>query len=463
MRDIFTPQVEKTNIILPIEGPLIETVKTVTEFARLPLNPLLRLLSLLGPGLITGASDDDPSGIATYSVAGAQFGYKTLWLALVTYPLSAAVQEVCARIGLVTGHGLAAVAKKHYSKTILFIIVFLLVTANVINIGADLQAMAATLQLVLPKADFSLLAVGITILTLFLLIALPYKSYARYLKLVAVVLFSYVFVALVSGVNWHDAFREFFIPTISFSPAYLMTLVGILGTTISPYMFFWQANEEVEEHIAHGIIRKDGPETQHPQLLKIARRIITSMYIDVNVGMFYSELIMFFIIIATAATLFHNGTVQDVSQLSLQQLANVLRPLVGDTAFLLFTIGIVGIGMLAIPVLAGSASYATAELFGWQQGLNKKFSEAKGFYLVIIFATGLGLLLNFIGIAPVAALYYSAVLNGVVAVPLLFIIWRIGNNKKILGHYTSGWLSNLLMGATFLLMLGAAVAMIVVR
>lgn len=460
-RESYTPQVEKTNVILPTDNQSVEQLpgKLVNSSRSL----VKRFFGSLGPGIITGASDDDPSGIGTYSVVGAQFGYKTLWLALVTYPLSAAVQEVCARIGLVTGHGLAAVTKRHYSKWLLVGVAFLLVVANTINIGADIQAMAGTLQLLLPTIDFSLLAVGFTVIILFFLIGLSYKTYARYLKITTVVLFSYVFVAFLSNVDWSQAIHDFLVPTLSFQADYILTLVGILGTTISPYMFFWQANEEVEEEISKGVIRNDSPETQHPRLLHIDRRIIQNMYIDVNVGMFYSELIMFFIITATAANLFQQGKVQHLSDLSLSQLANVLRPLVGDTAFFLFALGICGVGLLAVPVLAGSASYAIAELFGWEEGLNKKFHEAKGFYLVIILATMVGLGLNFVGIQPVAALYYTAVLNGLVAPPLLLMIWMIGNNKKILGEHTSGALSNLLVGLTILVMTAAALALLFVR
>lgn len=466
LRDLqpkFTPQVEKTNTVLPVDEANLESPSAQ------PLEPqnqpegikkrIFKFLRILGPGVITGASDDDPSGIGTYSVAGAQFGYQTLWLALATYPLSAAVQEVCARIGLVTGHGLAAVTKKHYGRFILFIVALLLVGANTINIGADIQAMSATLLLIFPEWDFAIVAVCLTAFILFCLVFLPYRTFASYLKFTALVLFAYIIVAFFANVDWNLALRSLLIPSISLQPTYIMTLVGILGTTISPYMFFWQASEEVEEEVSKGLIRKDDPKAQHPQLLKIDRRIIKNMYLDVNLGMFYSETIMFFIIVSSAASIFSQGGATSVTDLSLDQLANVLRPLVGDTAFLLFAIGIVGIGLLAIPVLAGSASYAISELFGWKEGLNKNFREAKGFYAVIILATLVGLALNFIGIRPVAALYYTAVLNGVVAVPLLFIIWRIGNNRKILGEHTSGWLSNTLVIATIIFMAAAVTAM----
>ncbi len=314
--------------------------------------------------------------------------------------------------------------------------------------------MAASIRLLYPALDFPIVAVSLTALILFILVSLSYKAYARYLKVACLSLFSYVIVAFLSNVPWSQVAHDFFYPTISFQPAYLLTIVAILGTTISPYMFFWQANEEVEEEIARGIIRKDDAATNHKSLFKISRGLIKDMYIDVNVGMFYSELIMFFIITSTAATLYAQGSVTSVSDLTLDQLASVLRPLVGDTAFWLFTLGVVGVGLLAVPVLAGSASYAISELFDWKQGLNKKFHEAKGFYLVIILATVIGLCLNFLGIQPVAALYYTAIINAIVAVPLLIIIWRIGNNKVILAEHTSGKLSNFLVPITILCMAG---------
>lgn len=457
-RQEYTPQVEKTNVILPIDDQAIE--EKPGKLHTLPSrNPFKRYLSILGPGLITGASDDDPSGIATYSVAGAQFGYQTLWLALLTYPLSVAVQEVCARIGLITGHGLAAITKRHYHPWILYGIVSLLVVANTINIGADIQAMAATIQLLTPGVDFAVIAVALTAIILLLLISLSYKTYAKFLKFTTVTLFSYVLVAFMANTDWNSAMHYLIVPTLSFDPIYLMTLVGILGTTISPYMFFWQANEEVEEEIAQGIIRKDDHNVDHKGLRKIGKSLLKDMRIDVSVGMLYAEVIMFFIIAATAATLYQSGSITNIADLELSTLALVLKPLVGDTAFFLFALGIVGIGLLAIPVLAGSASYAIAELFDWKEGLNKKFHEAKGFYTVVIVSTLVGLSLNFIGIRPVAALYYTAILNGIVAVPLLFLIWRMGNNRRILGEHTSGPLSNFFLVVTIIIMTLAAVAL----
>jgi NRAMP (natural resistance-associated macrophage protein)-like metal ion transporter len=410
---------------------------------------------VLGPGLITGASDDDPSGIGTYSVAGAQFGYGTVWVSLVTYPLSAAVQEACARIGLVTGHGLAAIIKHYFPRWVLYVVAFLLVAANTLNIGADIEAMAGSIHLVLPVVPTALAALLIVALTLTLLVFLSYKTYAKYLKWVAFVLFSYMIVALLSPVDWGLALRSLVVPGIKLDSGYITTVVAILGTTISPYMFFWQANMEVEEEIAAGLITSPDPQMKRSRKLRLGRRAINDMHIDIHVGMFYAELIFFFIIVSTASTIYKAGA-KDVGQLDLAGIAQVLRPLAGDAAYLLFTLGIVGIGLLAIPVLAGSAAYALSEVFGWEEGLDKKFHQAKGFYIAIILATLVGLGLVFVGVDPVAALYYSAVINGVVAVPLLVIIFLIGNNKKILGKRTSGKLSNTLLIITALLMGSAA-------
>ena len=418
------------------------------------------VLSVLGPGVITGASDDDPSGIGTYSVAGAQFGYGTVWVSLATYPLSAAVQEVCARIGLVTGHGLAAIIKHYFPRWLLYVVAFLLVAANTLNIGADIQAMAGSIHLVLPVVSTALAAVLIVVLTLTLLVSMSYKTYSKYLKWMALVLFSYMVVAFLTHVDWRLALKSLVVPAIQLNAAYITTLVAILGTTISPYMFFWQANMEVEEKIASGSITSPDPQMKRPRKLVLGRRAMNDMHIDVNVGMFYSELIMFFIIVASAATIYKAGA-KDVSQLDLAAIAEVLRPLAGDAAYLLFTLGIVGIGLLAIPVLAGSAAYALSEVFGWEEGLYKKFHAAKGFYMAIILATLVGLGLEFVGVDPVAALYYSAVINGVVAIPLLVIIFLIGNSKKILGARTSGRLSNSLLIVTTLLMGAAAVGLVI--
>lgn len=426
---------------------------------------LKSLTSSMGPGIITGASDNDPSGIGTYSVAGAQFGFQTVWLTLVTFPLACAVQEACARIGIVTGHGLTTTIKKYYARWILAIVTLLLLIANTVNIGADIQAMAATIQLIAPQTSFVINSFAVALFTLLLLISLSYKAYSNYLKIFSLSLLGYVFVAFVSHLDWELILHSLFNVKEGLSvenlknPTYVMTLVGILGTTISPYLFFWQSSEEVEEEVAKGMIKKDNPNIDHPALKKIKASYIKEMRIDIVTGIFYTCLTMFFIIISAGQNLF--GTNANIENLDLASLANILRPLVGDTAFILFALGIIGIGMLAIPVLAGSTSYAISELFGWNEGLNKKFRDAPGFYIVIIIATLIGLALNFTGISPVAALFYTAVLNGLIAVPLLFLIWRISNNKKILGEHTSGFISNLLIFIAILIMSTASVLMFV--
>jgi NRAMP (natural resistance-associated macrophage protein)-like metal ion transporter len=440
--------------------------QVVAQEPTRPMEALPKIRGLwekVGPGFITGASDDDPSGIATYSVAGAQFGYSMLWLTILTYPCSVAIQEVCARIGLLTGHGLATTIRRHYGKWILAPLTLLLFAANTVNVGADLQAMAGTAQQLAPGIPYTAWAIFFAGLTLILLIALPYRTYCGFLKYAALTLFSYVFVAFLSHADWGEVLHGLLVPTISLSPVYIMGVVSVLGTTISPYMFFWQTNEEVEEEISKGLIRKDGPEVTHRSLLNLDPHIFKDMRIDVATGMFYSQFIMFFIITAAAAVIFKGGTVTDVANLTLTDLANVLKPLLGDTAFTLFSLGIIGTGMLAVPILAGSASYAVSELFGWEEGLNKKFHEAKGFYYVIILSTVIGVAMNKLGVSPVAALYYTAIINGVVAIPMILIIWRMGNDKRLLGSHTNGALSNIFIGITAAIMTAAAVAMFVIR
>jgi len=401
----------------------------------------------LGPGLITGASDDDPSGIATYSQTGAQFGLGQLWMAFAMFPMMAAVQEMCARIGMVTGSGLAGVIRKNYPRTALYIAASLLLIANTINIGADIGALAASLELLLPQwlatAFFSKLFIPIlfTLLILTLEIMMPYRSYSKVLKWLTISLVAYILTALVVGADWPQIAKASFLPHISFDRNFFMIAVGVLGTTISPYLFFWQASEEVEEEIVEKKITSPGIRVP---LVKGAE--IKSMRIDIISGMFLSEIVAWFIIITTASTLFKNG-ITDIG--SAQQAAAALEPLVktfphsGYIAKLLFALGIIGTGLLAIPILSGSAAYALSEGFGWKEGLYRKFKQAHGFYGVIIFATLIGLLINFIHIInPIKALVYAAVINGVVSVPLLIIIMLISNNQKIMGKYTNKKISN---------------------
>ena len=418
---------------------------------------LSKIFKSLGPGFITGASDDDPSGIATYSQTGALFGFTQAWTALFSFPLMASIQEMCGRIGMVTGRGLAGVIKEHYSKKVLFFAVFLLFIANIINIGADLGAMAAASELVFNyyfpvKINFIFWLILLTSLTLFLEIFVSYKTYSKYLKYLAFALLSYVLTAFIIKIDWINVFHSLVIPNFSFNKIYFLNIVAILGTTISPYLFFWQASEEVEEEVAHHKLRNMG--AGQP---KVMPKDISRLRVDTMIGMFFSNLVMFFIIIVTGATLFQNG-VYNITSAS--QAAEVLRPLSGDFAFLLFALGIVGTGLLAVPILAGSASYAISEAFGLKEGLYRKFNEAHGFYGIIALATLIGLLINFIGISPITALYYTAVINGLIAPPLLIMILFIANNKKIMKDRTNNKLLNILGILTIFIMSMAALALL---
>jgi NRAMP (natural resistance-associated macrophage protein)-like metal ion transporter len=416
-----------------------------------------RIIGILGPGLVTGAADDDPSGIATYSQAGAQFGYGQLWSALYQIPFLIAVQEACGRIGAVTGKGLAAVVKEYYSKKILVSVVLLVVVANTINIGADIGAVASSLQLVveLPFVFFACLTALVIVL---LEVFVSYNRFAKILKWLALSMLAYPVTALIVSEPWREIIRATIFPHFEFTFAYIFIVVGVFGTTISPYMFFWQASQEVEEEIEGNIfISGKAP--------KLSTQFISNLRIDTTVGMLIAEIVQWFIIITTGTVLFGHG-ITNIN--SAADAAKALEPLVrglvgfsnaGQMAKIVFAIGIVGLGLLAIPVLAGSAAYALTEAFGWREGLNKKFLEAKAFYGVIITATFIGLLLNFIGIDPIKALILTAVFNGVSAVPLLFIIAKINGRKDILGEYVGGKLSVTFVWLTFGIMAISAVAL----
>jgi NRAMP (natural resistance-associated macrophage protein)-like metal ion transporter len=397
------------------------------------MKSLKRLWNMLGPGFVTGAADDDPSGIATYSHTGASFGYGQLWLVLFSYPFMVAVQEMCGRIGLVTGRGLSGVIRKHYSRTLLALAVLVLVVANTINIGADLGAMASSVELIIPVPFVSLLC-GITALSLLLQIFVPYPHYARFLKYLALALLAYIVTAISVTDNWSAVLAATVTPHIEFSRIYVLNMAAFLGTTISPYLFFWQADEEVEEEVAAHKLRFMGRGVP-----RIGRRDLRSMRVDTAFGMLFSNLITFFIIVTVAGTLAASGlTTVDTAA----DAASALRPIAGDFAFLLFALGIVGTGLLAVPILAGSAGYAVAEAFGWHEGLGRRFGQAPAFYIVIALSTLFGIFVNFSGIGAMTMLYYAAMLNGVLAPPLLILILLICNNKKILGSRTNGFLSN---------------------
>lgn len=393
-----------------------------------------KILKSIGPGFITGAADDDPSGIATYSQTGASFGYAQLWLVLFSYPFMTAIQEMCGRIGAVTGTGLSGVIKQHYSKKVLYIAVGLLLVANTVNIGADLGAMAASLQLLVP-VPFVILLFGITAFTLLLEVFVSYPTYARYLKYLALSLLAYIATAFFIHPNWSLVLRATIVPHIALSKEYVLNIAAFLGTTISPYLFFWQADEEVEEEVEAGKLSDLGA-----GIPSLTGSDVRQLRVDTAFGMFFSQLITFFIIVTVAGTLGVSG-IQNIQTAS--DAANALRPLAGDWAFLLFTLGIVGTGLLAVPVLAGSAAYSIAEAFDWKEGLSKRFREAHGFYGVITIATVVGLVVNFSAIPPITMLYYAAMLNGVLAPPLLILILLIGNNTGILGRYTNSKLSNI--------------------
>lgn len=415
------------------------------------MNKLKRFLKVLGPGFITGASDDDPSGIGTYSQTGAQFGYQQLWTVLFAFPFMSVVQEMCGRIGLVTGKGLAGVIRQHFARPVLYFSVTILLIANAINIGADLGAMASSAQLVI-GLPFIVLLLSMTIITLVLEIFVSYRVYSKVLKYLTFSLFTYIITVIIVKQDWGQLISATFIPRIELNKDYLMNLIALLGTTISPYLFFWQAGEEVEEEVEEGKLRSMGKGVPHINI-----RTIRAMRLDTIVGMFFSQLITFFIIATTASTL-HQYGIKNVETAT--QAAQALKPVAGDLAFFLFALGVVGTGLLAVPVLAGSASYALSEAFGWREGLYRKFTQAHGFYGVITLATLIGLLINFTSIKPFTLLYYTALLNGIVAPPLLIFILLIANNNKIMGKYTNSVFSNILGWFIALLMAGASLLLI---
>ncbi len=392
----------------------------------------------LGPGLTTGASDDDPSGITTYSQAGAQYGFRLLWMAPFTLPFMAIVQEMCARIGLVTGRGLAANIRTHFPKPVLYTCAALLFIANSFNLGANLGAMAKAAQLLQPSLNFGFLVCGFALVSLFFEIFSSYQKYAKYLKWLALVLFAYIFSALsVPNLDWGQVVSNTLTFQFEWTKDFLIMVCALLGTTISPYLFFWQTSQEVEEEILAG-------KTSVAQRIReTSAADVKKMRTDVWSGMLLANLVMFFIMVACGATLFTSGgTITTAADA-----ANALRPFAGDTAYLLFAFAVIGTGLLSIPVLAGSSSYAISESFGWREGLYRRLNKAKAFYAIIIASTLAGLTMNFVGIDPIKALIYAAVLNGVIAPVVLFLIVILSSNKKIMGAWvntpvraTLGWI-----------------------
>lgn len=406
-------------------------------------NRFTRFWKKLGPGLITGASDDDPSGIATYSQAGAMFGLSTLWTALLSYPLMVAVQEMCARIGIVTRQGLTGVLKQYYPRPLLYGMIVFSIPAIVLNIGADIQAMGAVTNMLFPAIKAHWASIFFTVFLLISIVFLPYKPFAATLKYLCLSLLLYLVVPFMVKLDYLAILKHTFIPSIRWEKDYLIILVGILGTTISPYLFFWQTSMEVEEV------------GKRSNTIVVDKKLITNMQQDVDFGMFLTCLVFFFIILTTGTVLFEGG-MHDIN--TVQDAAMALRPLAGDAAYWLFAIGVIGTGMLAIPVLAGAVSYILAEAFGWEEGMNKKYYEAKGFYGVMALSLGLGLLLDYVGISPIDALLLAAVLYGVTAPVLIAMILHISNNKSIMGTFVNGrWLNFFGSAALVIMTLAAGV------
>ena len=408
-----------------------------------------RWLSQLGPGLITGAADDDPSGIATYSQAGAQFGYQMGWTVVLTYPLMVGIQMVSARMGRVTGHGLAANIRRHFPRPVLYAIVAMLVVANTINVAADIAAMGEALQLVVGGPEHGH-AVVFGVACLLLQVFLPYQRYIRYLKWLTLALLAYVAVVFTIAVPWREALAGIVWPRLTLTGEALTVIVALFGTTISPYLFFWQAAQEVEE------VNADPAAAPLRQAPETARRHLRRIKVDTYIGMGFSNLIALCIIVSAAATL-HAAGIHEIRTSA--EAAEALRPLAGEAAFLLFSLGIIGTGMLAVPVLAGSAAYAVAETFEWRSGLDLKLLEAREFYAIVALATLGGVALDFTPIDPIRALFWSAVINGVIAVPIMIVMMLLADDPSVMGVFTVkrrlkalGWLATWTMAAAVVAM-----------
>jgi NRAMP (natural resistance-associated macrophage protein)-like metal ion transporter len=427
---------------------MVKLLKSFTE------NPRVKQL---GPGLITGAADDDPSGIATYSQAGAQFGYNMLWTVLFTYPLMVGIQMVSARLGYITGKGLAANVKAVFPRPVLYGIVGLLLIANNINIAADIAAMGEALRLLI-GGSAHLYSVCFGVLCLVLQVYLRYETYVRYLKWLTLALLSYVAVIFTIHIPWGTVIGEMVLPRLTLDHNTITMVVAVFGTTISPYLFFWQAAQEMEDLRAHNA--RNGGTSTLPHTEEVARRQMRRIRWDTYVGMGFSNLIAFFIILSTAATLHVAGLV-DIQTSA--QAAEALRPLGGPAAFLLFSLGIIGTGMLAVPVLAGSAAYAVSESFEWRTGMDRKLPEALGFYGIVAIATVGGVALNFTHLDPMRALLWSAEINGIIAVPIMAVMMILASREDVMGHFVIrprlrrlGWIATAVMGITVVAMLSTS-------
>jgi len=405
---------------------------------------LKKVWKKLGPGLITGSSDDDPSGIATYSQAGAQFGLTTLWTALFTFPLMASIQEMCARIGIVTSMGLTGTIKKHYTKKILYLLLIFSTPAIIFNIGADIAGMGAVGNMLFPKIDAAFFSIFFTIILIMGIVYFPYKKIASILKYLCIVLLVYLIVPFLYKQDLGYILKSAVMPNIHFNKEFISILVGLLGTTISPYLFFWQANMEAEE-------------MKQQKKIIIDKKLMSEMKYDIDFGMFFSNVVMFFIILTTGTVLFSSNfhqieTVEDA--------AKALEPLAGKAASLLFSIGIIGTGFLAIPVLSGSLSYMYCETFGWKDGLDNKFYEAKAFYFIIVVSLIMGLAVNYIGLSPMTTLLNAAILYGLTAPVIIGIILHICNNKSVMGMFINSVKSNILGFTTLIVMTIASVLLL---
>jgi Mn2+/Fe2+ NRAMP family transporter len=428
----------------------------LSRFNKLRLKSISEFLRTLGPGVITGAADDDPSGIATYSQAGAKFGLGMLWMTLFLLPTMIVIQEMCARVGLLSGNGLAALIKKKYSAKVVYPISSLLLIANTINIGADLGAMSASIKIIVPEVPFvvtTLLFSGFIIVSE---IFIPYDKYVKVLKYLVLSLFAYVITAIIVGGNISEIFFTI-IPKISFSYDYAVMFVAVIGTTISPYLLFWQTSEEAEEDVAKDKIKEIGKGKP-----KVSPKEIMSMKEDIGIGMFFSQFIMWSIIITSAGSLYFAG-LTDIQ--TADEAASSLEPLVksfpnsGQIAKLIFAFGIIGTGLLAIPVLAASSAFALSDTFGWKEGLEKRFSQAKSFYSIIVASTLIGVWITFSSINPIQALILAAVINAIVTVPILFLVMRIANDKQILEDKTNSRISNIIGWITFAIMTVSVIVM----